>query len=341
MSVADVIAAQSEPVSQLEPALRIWTPEEIWEPLPPPSFAIGGLLMKGDTMMVCAYGSSLKSWMEIDLLIAKASGGKWLGIFQCEPSPVLLIDWESGSWEARRRFQAVARARGIVGAVPGVHMISLPDMYFPSPTFEPTIRELAATFKVICFDTLSAGSPDMDENDARFAKGLNVAKRVCSPLECSPVVLHHSRKMAPGAGDRDERESPRGTGAIFGAVDVMLQMSKRKDGSFLVKQTKARSGPCSEPFIVRIDDMNGGVSVSGSPVEEDDDEGAQDSGFVLAKRRVLALLAKEKDLKSKNQIQRHAKGAKKAVFDAVDDLMEDGLVKVWHGAFRLSSEVGE
>lgn len=322
-------------------SFKVWTPEEIWAPLPDPEYAIGGVLLKGNLALICAYGSSLKSWLEIDLLVATGLGAMWLEMFPCEPGPVLLVDWESGDWESRRRFQAVAKARGVVGPVAGVHMISLPAFFFTSVDFEAVIRDLAKVYRLICFDTLSAGSPDVEENDTRFAGGLNILKRIGPEMGCTFVVLHHARK-GKSDGPGDDREAVRGSGAIFAAADVVLQLFKKDDGGFLVKQTKARGGKAIEAFVVRVDDVQaGGVRVYGLPAEaetEREDLGVA-GALALARRRVLTLLAAEKDLKSKNAVFRRVKGAKKAVFNALDDLLESGLVVVHDGAFRLSSEV--
>ncbi len=320
---------------------KVWTPDEIWAPLPAADYAIGGLLLKGNLCLVCAYGSSFKSWLEIDLLIAKASGGKWLGMFDCDPGDVLLVDWESDDWEDRRRFQAVSKARDLKGPVKGVNMISLPQLFFNSPDFESTVREWASQYKLICFDTLSAGSPGMEENDTRFAAGLNILKRIGPQYGCTFMVLHHSRKGGPGGGG-DDRESVRGSGAIFNAVDVVLQLFKREDGGFLVKQTKARGGKAIEPFVVRVVNVaSGGVSVIGEPTEAADErvEVGPASALSMAKRRVLSVLATEKDLKSKNAIYRRTQGMKRAVMDAIDELVENGVVALHTGAYRLASEL--
>jgi hypothetical protein len=333
-------ASHVRPKSEV-PRFKVWTPEEIWAPLPDPDYAIGGLLLKGNLALVCAYGSSFKSWLEIDLLLAKASGGKWLGMFDCTEGPVLLIDWESDDWEDRRRFQAVAKARGMKTPVPGVHMISLPQLFFNSPDFEATVRDLAATYKLICFDTLSAGSPGVEENDTRFAAGLNVLKRIGPQMGCTFVVLHHSRKGQPGGGG-DDRESVRGSGAIFAAVDVVLQLFKRDDGGFLVKQTKSRGGKAVEPFVVKVENVaDGGVSVFAEPVDEAEAKEASGvgKGIAAAKSRILLLLGTEKDLRSKNAVYRRAKGTKKVVMDAIDELTEYGLIVTHMGAYRLASEL--
>ncbi len=164
--------------------VRVWSPAEIWQPLEPPTYAIGGLVLSGNLALLVAYGSSFKSWMAIDLLVAKATGSKWLGLFDCEAAPALLVDWENDDYEDRRRFQADARARGLEGPVDGVHMVSLPSFFFTSKDFESIARDLAAKHKLIVWDTLSAGSPDVEENDTRFAVPLNILKRIGPELGC-------------------------------------------------------------------------------------------------------------------------------------------------------------
>jgi hypothetical protein len=156
-------------------------------------------------------------------------------------------------------------------------------------------------------------------------------------------VLHHSRKQSPNGKDTDARESPRGTGAIFAAVDVVLQLTKADDGAMLVTQTKARAGKAVDPFIVRIEDVGAaGTRVhAGEPAAADQDGFGAVATLQSAKGDILRLLAQAKDVKSRNDLYRRVSGRKKTKQDALDELTEHGLVVVHEGFLRLASEVGK
>ena len=326
----DLDAVTTGPASRF----RIFSAEEIWADLPTPEYAIGGVLMKGNLGLLCAYGSSLKTWAEVDLLIAKACGGEWLGRFKCEKGRVLLVDWESGEYEARRRFQAVSRGRGIDGPVDGVELLTMPDLFMTSADFEAEVTTLALGRALICFDSLSAGSVDVDENDPRFAKGLQILKRVASATGCAFLVVHHSRKTQEGR--TDDREQVRGSGAIFAACDVVLQLFRAEDG-FTVRQTKARSGKAVESFLLRVKDTpNGGVAVS-SYNEDEALESVVGGTIDASKRRILLLLGTSRDLRSTAEIARRVGGRKKTVLEAIAELEERNLIVRDGGVFRLAS----
>ena len=337
-------AVQAEPKARF----KIWEPEEIYEPLAEPEYAVAGLIIRGAVAMMCATGSSLKTWATIDLLVAVAMGRPWLERFACEQGKPLLIDWESGDYETRRRIQADTRAHGILGPLrPPVRFVTMPDLFFTSDDFEAAITELATVYSVIAFDSLAAGSVDVDENDARFAKGLQVLKRVAAKTKCAMVVLHHSRK-GKADGSSDAREAPRGTGAIFAACDVVLQLEKHKDAGFVVTQTKARGGKAVDPFILRVDDVaDEGVRVYSAEIDAgkaDEDAVAAtvksaSKSIQRAKHGTIALLAVEKGLTSQNQIFARVKGGKLEFNAAIAELKEAGVVTIYDGHYRLNSEV--
>jgi len=345
-----VTLSDAEPDGEEKPErYKIWTPEEIYAPIPPATYTIDPLLRRGNLALIVAFGSSLKTWKMITAATAIATGERFLERFDCpNPGPILIVDWESGSEELRRRLQADAKARGLSGPVRGVEFITMPDLFFTSKDFEPELTKLAEGRAAVLFDSLAAGSVEVEENDARFAQGLQVCRRVGEKTGASMLALHHSRK--DGGEDSDERQSVRGTGAIFAAADVVFSLrrprkAKDNEDAFVVRQTKARGGKRVAPFVIRVQDQpDGGVRTYATDLEEDGDDIAEEtraaaSSFGRVRRSIVMLLGEERELKSANAINVRVKGSKPTVLAALRELQEERLVVQHDGCFRLASEV--
>lgn len=324
-------------------SFKIWTPEEIWKPLEPPDYLVGGLLVRGSLALVVAYGSSLKTWVLEDAALSVATGSKWMQRFDTQAAKALVIDFESGDYELRRRAHRLARGRELQIPIEGFAFTSMPEMSLVDDAFFEALRPLASVYGFIGIDSLAAASGGIDENDARFATSLQRLKAIAAETGTVVVVLHHTRK---GNGEEtDQREMVRGTSAIFNAVDVVLQMSKGKeDAGFVVRQTKARGGKAVEPFVVRVDDIGEDASVvvaKDVPDSDEEDVAGASKALEKAKRAILMLLGVERDLRSKDDIYRRIHGTKSVRVGALKELLEHGLVATHDGHYRLCSEVSQ
>lgn len=354
------VAKTLEPANELEPPpwmddepepdeskparerLRVWTPEEIWAPLAPPDFGVAGLFVRGALGLIVAPGSSLKTWMAVDLLLATATGSPWLGRFPCKVGSSLLIDWESGDYECRRRVHRLGHGREVTPPVQGLGLVSMPPFTMADDGFLVDFASLAATHAVIVLDSLTGGSGGADENDSRFAAVLYRLKAIATASGCIVIVLHHAKKSPTNGAAVDQQELVRGSSAIFNAVDVVLQLSRAEDGAFKVTQTKARSGKAVEPFMVRVDDLSDAASTitaSNVPDGEASELEAVSRPLDKAKRAVITLLARQHDLRSKNEICNRTGGTKSITLKAIAELEERKTIGQVDGTFRLLSEV--
>lgn len=326
-----------------KPAFKLWSPEQIWAPLPPPDYLVGGLCVRGTLALLVAYGASLKTWVLIDGALAVATGGKWLDRFETTKGGALVIDFESGDWELRRRAHRLAAGRQLVTPLEGFAFVTMPTMSLADDDFYEALEPLAREHAFIGIDSLAAGSGGIDENDARFARSLQRLKALASETGSVVVLLHHARKSSASdkEKDSDPREMVRGTSAIFNACDVVLQLKRADDESFVCSQTKSRGGPKVDPFVVRVDDVGeGGSVVTSSDVGDDGEaEAAAADAFGVVKAKVVRLLAREHDVRSATEIYRRTKGTKKTVLEAVKELEERGTIIKHEGAYRLASEV--
>jgi hypothetical protein len=322
------------------PELRLWTPEEIWAPLPEPDYLIDRVAVRGSLVLIVAYGASLKTWALEDGALSIATASPWLQRFETKLGQALIVDFESGSYELRRRAHRIAQGRGYDVPVPGFTFASMPALSLADDAFYEALAPLAKIYQFIGIDSLAAGSGGIDENDSRFATSLNRLKAIAEQSGCVIVVLHHSRK---GSGeDSDPREMVRGSSAIFNACDVVLQLMRTKDeGRFVMRQTKARGGKAVEPFMVRVEDTSecGSVVIASDANEQDDGVEAGAVAFNAVKARIIHLLAHERDIRSANEIYRRIRGTKKTVLEAIKELEERQTIAKVDGAYRLLSEV--
>ncbi len=320
-------------------AFRVRTGPEIWAPLEPPEYLVEPVFVRGCLALIVAYGASLKTWIEIDGALSISMGEAWLAMYPTRQGPALLIDFESGDYELRRRLHKVARGREWEIPIDGISFVSMPEFSLADDGFFEALLPLAEAHRFIGIDSLAAGSGGIDENDARFARSLQRLKSIASTTGCVIAVLHRARKG--GGEDSDEREMVRGTSAIFNAVDVVLQLRRADEGSFTMRQTKARGGKSIDPVTVRVDDTaNGGALVTATSAAGP--KGAalpMAAGIEGAKRRIVALLGEAHDIRSANEIHRRVRGNKRTNLDAIDELEERGTVVRNQGVFRLASEV--
>jgi hypothetical protein len=265
--------ARYESTGQVEEdkGFRVVDASTIFAPLEDPRYVIGRVVPRSSIVLLAAYGSSSKTWQGIDACISVAAGVPWMGRFVVEQGPTCFVDFESGSYELRRRIQSVARARGLEN-VESVSYVSMPGLYFGDEAFYAAMEQLAQGRALIVLDSLRAASL-VDENDSRIRQGLDRLRVIGERTGCAFIVLVHGKKTS-GPVQVDDRESLRGSSAIFDAADVVLRSVYKKDlERFDVSQVKARVGRPVEPFVVRLLDQDGGVLVTAEDMPEEDDAG--------------------------------------------------------------------
>lgn len=235
--------------------------DDIFAPLPEPDDLVESVVRRGSLVLLGAYGSSGKTWIAADLMHAVGLGQRWMGRFSCKAGDALLLDYESGDYELKRRLQALARARGVwLEDRPRIGFSSFPGAYMTEDNFASRIELLAKDHDLILFDSLAAMNPGVDENLTAMRLGLDKLKAIGERTQCTFVVILHAKKTSGNHEDIDEREIFRGSSAIYDAADIAFAVMLKK-GALVVKQTKARHGRAAEPFVIRIEDAAGGVAV--------------------------------------------------------------------------------
>ncbi|HKY37134.1 MAG TPA: AAA family ATPase [Polyangiaceae bacterium] len=332
MSPADpkkATAAEHGKVTPLQPPkgrIEILDAAAIFAPLEAPDYLIEPIVRRGSLVELVAYGSSGKSWMAFDAALSVAAGVPWLERFPSKQGPALLLDFENGGYESRRRCQAISRARGL-SSVQTLGLAVMPPLYMSDSKFEDALRPIAASRQLITIDTLRAASPGVDENDSSIRQGLDALRRVGEQTGCAFLVLVHSKKTSGAISGVDAREAGRGSSAIFDAADVVLHATYTEGEPLHVQQTKSRLGKPVAPFTVSITDTeDGGVLVSANDLAQAAPEASPADKFEGACFKVLEAVrewpgSSRATLREKLGIRNTTVGA------ALDRLARDGAVR--------------
>lgn len=299
---------------------------DLWAPLEPPDPLVSDVLQRGELLEIAGYGAGSKTWMAVNLAVSVGTGTPWLDRFPTKLGRVAYLDWENGSYELRRRLQAVAVARGILEPVPNVSASFFPAIYMSAAGFEPAIATLGAAHDLVIIDTLRAASPHVDENDSAIRAGLDVLRRVGETTKCAFVVLVHSKKTSGNPNAIDPREHGRGSSGIFDAADKVMLVTYSKDDSppFRVQQTKSRSGKGVAEFGFELVDAGGGVLLRAEDLPSG--ELQQSDRFEGHCEKVLAAV-RENPRASGRLLVANVGGKTSATYAALERLERDGAVK--------------
>lgn len=233
---------------------------EIFKPVLEPKYIADGVIREGSVTLLGAYGGSGKTWLAISLMVQVSIGGRWLERFSCEQGRTLFLDWESGSYELRRRIQKYCSGLNRETVTNDVELCCMPNAYMTSPDFEFRVRQLAEGRKLIVIDSLKAASPNVEENSADMRGSLDILRRVAEHTGCAFLVLVHAKKTSEKFA-QDSRQILRGSSAIYDAADTVFTMALSKDKKVRIDHVKSRQGKSIEPFLVAIQDTEDGQSV--------------------------------------------------------------------------------
>lgn len=205
------LAHLANPTTPALPPIQPANSEIFWDdwdrPVEPPIYLVDGLIPISTVGMLVAHGSSLKTWTALDIGRAIAKGVPWLDRFVTRKGRVLVLDYESGLYELRRRIFLLER-----GKVPGLGAWAYPHMRIDDP--ELWKRLIYMDLSLVVLDSLSAGAPGVDENDTAAANPLKLAARFTEASNSGVLVIHHSKKS-----EGNDRTMVRGSTALYADCD--------------------------------------------------------------------------------------------------------------------------
>lgn len=192
------------PASELGPGDAV---EWVWE----------GYVGRAYTTLLVGLWKAGKTTLLAHLLHAAGEGGDVGG--RVHPATCLVVTEEgSGLW---------ARRRDEIGIGDHVHFIVRPFKCRPSRSaWEVFISNIAKAvaagcYSVVAFDSWQSLNPCPDENDASRMMEALLPLQAIAEAGAAVLVLHHPRK-----GDGGEAQASRGSGAMPGFVDVILELRR-------------------------------------------------------------------------------------------------------------------
>lgn len=220
----------------------------------PIEYLVDGIIPKASVCMFVAEPYTLKTFAALDVAVSVAHGTPWLGKHATKKGRVVYVNFEMHGSELKRRLRLLGDDGGLVGRV------THPDLSLEHEEFWAALASLRPELVVV--DTLSAGNPNVEEKDPRAAEPLRRAAKMANDTNCTFLFVHHTTKDASAS----KKSRVRGTGAIFGALDVCYFFeSVGTSGASAVECIKMRSGPEPAKFVIKLSDSTG-LTLDGSTV---------------------------------------------------------------------------
>jgi hypothetical protein len=231
-----IVAAQEKQSEPPKNRFKLYTAEDALQPQEPIEWIIEGLFSAGSLSLVVGEPGSKKTWSMLDAAVAIARGDNWLG-HEILPRSVLIIDEESGRRRISERIGKVLRGHG-GNENTMLYYVSLANFDFSTSddlnVLQSLIIETAAGFVLI--DAMADIMPGKDENAVKDVQPIFLGmRRVAENTQAALALIHHSNKTTG---------QYRGSSAIKGAVDLMMQVESKPDSCDVIfKSEKVRDTP--------------------------------------------------------------------------------------------------
>ena len=185
---------------------------------------IKGVLRKGHKMLISGPSKAGKSFALIELCIAIAEGGDWIGM-PCSEGTVMYVNLELDRASCLNRFAEVYRILQIKDPHPeNIEIWNLRGSSTPMDKLAPKLIRRASkkNFTAIIIDPIYKVITG-DENSAdQMSLFCNQFDKICTELNCAVIYCHHHSKGKQGQKSSMDRAS--GSGVFARDPDALLDM---------------------------------------------------------------------------------------------------------------------
>ena len=192
-----------------------------------------------------------KTWLALDMALSVATGTACLNKYDVpEPGPVLVYLAEDALTVVRERVEGMARQRGLDLDAVDVHVITAPTLRLDRGPHRTQLLETARRMRprLLLLDPL-VRLHGIDENNAgEVAQLLAYFRSLQRELDCSVVLVHHTRKNA--AGGVAAGQGLRGSSDIHAFGDSNLYLRRNRER--LVLSSEHRAAAAAPPVYLEL-----------------------------------------------------------------------------------------
>lgn len=196
-----------------------------------------------------------KTWLALDMALSVATGTAFLNRYDVpEPGPVLVYLAEDALTVVRERVDGMARQRGLNLDAVDVHVITAPTLRLDRDPHRTQLLETARRIRprLLLLDPL-VRLHGIDENNAgEVAQLLAYFRSLQRKMNCSVVLVHHTRKNA--AGGAAAGQGLRGSSDIHAFGDSNLYLRRNRER--LVLSSEHRAAAAAPPVYLELIDTD-------------------------------------------------------------------------------------
>ena len=204
---------------------------------------IHGILDRTEKMMIAAPQKGGKSFLILNLAVAIATGGEWLG-HKCEFGNVFVCNLENDIHKVYDRLEEICERSSVGKEIINRHI------KVTAPIFTPTVTELVnelvlkikpGMYSAIIIDSAYniLGGRESQAEDANLF--MNEMDRLARSLQASVIICHHTKKTTEHYLNEYDRVA--GSNIFTRKVDTLMVITKvydKEDYKLIDVITKAR-----------------------------------------------------------------------------------------------------
>ena len=190
-----------------------------------PEEMIEGVLRRGHKMLISGPSKAGKSFLLMELCIAFAEGGRWLG-FKCKQSRVLYVNLEIDRASAINRFLNIYKTLKLPEKnADNISVWNLRGRALTLDKLTPKIIRMvneSEGYDVIVIDPIYKIITGDENNASEMGAFCNWFDKICTETGCSTIYCHHHSKGAQGQKKAMDRAS--GSGVFARDPDAQLDL---------------------------------------------------------------------------------------------------------------------
>lgn len=205
-----------------------------------PNYLVDGMVIEGTLGFIGGAPKAGKTWIGAELAVSVATQTKFLEHFNVQRAqPVIYFGLEGHRSALRTRFGAIARNHGFDPDENDSALSNLILSYKPlgfdlmDPEWASDVAEgvLGTDARLVVVDVLRAAAPRLREGGEGSIDFALIRTHLAPILAAGVTVMlcHHEIKPGDASKGREAGQKLSGSGALYGALDVLLAVHSKPD----------------------------------------------------------------------------------------------------------------